>query len=180
MRKQNTKNKKNTATISLPKPARKKSAALKAKPKTKVKTKTTAKSKAKSSTKNAKVSRKRNSSVAVSTTKAVRKPARAITRQKSKKVETVQYHVKPAEKLIFVVALILLIGFACVYVATRVQTRTIRFDIAELKETQIKEMKTREQLTEKIATYKRPELIMKRAESRGMEKAKNNQIEWVE
>lgn len=175
MTKQNVKTRKNTATISLPKPARKKSTSVKAKPAPKKQKKQTA-SKSKS---NSKVIKKRNTSVAAAKSKVTTAPARKIAAKKEKSRETAHYQIKPVEKIVFIVSLILIIAFSCIYVATRVQTRTTRFEIADLKKKQIEQMKVKEELTKKISVYKRPEFIMKRATGQGMVKAKSGQIEWV-
>ena len=167
----NKKNRK-TATISLPKSTGKKRKTVKQ-----------AKTSAKSHQSSKKVVRKKRSSVAVAGIRTGVK-SKAKTRYKKtktapKSTELTRYRVKPAEKMILVVLGVLMVSLICIYVATRIQTRTTRFAIAELKQQQVEQMRVKEKLTKKIAVYKRPELIMKRAAERGMIKAKSKQIEWV-
>lgn len=87
-----------------------------------------------------------------------------------------QFHIQPFERLVFVITLVLIVAFAAVFVSTSVRTRSARFEITEMKKEQLFLMKQHESLMKQISTYKRPELIEKRARQRGMVHPASDQI----
>ncbi|RJO68655.1 MAG: hypothetical protein C4523_07150 [Myxococcales bacterium] len=86
------------------------------------------------------------------------------------------WRVEPLERALFVVVLALFLAVASLFAWTKIETRSAKFGITELKQEQLALEKEREKLLQQIAAYKRPELIMKRAGQNGMQLPESHQV----
>ena len=154
-----TRNKKNQATINLPKRRI-----------TKPKKKTKSRKAAKAKTAKTKTKSKKNNAAMAMTKSGKAKPAQKIKTQ----VQT-STSISSTDRTIFVFLLALIIVTSAIYVGTTVRTRNAKFAITELQKDQLKLMKEREQLMKQITSNKTPEMIQRRAKQRGMVDTTNKQ-----